>query len=284
MGGDTIGDIVWSGSDLWVGTDTGISRWVGYDWVTYGVDQGLGRGSIGAIATEGETIWVSTIFDTTISGQGDFQAGDGLSVSFDRGSTWRHITNEPIFGGLPGGPRTGLNNGAFGLALDDGTIWGAFFAGSLVRSNDEGVTWERILPDGSESIDYNTESVRGLRQRTFSVLAYHDTVWVGTAAGIGRTTDGGTTWEHFTAEENTDGSHKKGTISGNWVVTLARQRFGDQMIIWAGTKPTGRVSGESEDISFSRDDGRTWEVASLGMSAWNFGFYGPTVLATTDKG
>ena len=124
-----------------------------------------------------------------------------------------------------------MDNACYGLALDGDTIWAAFFAGSSVRSRDAGRTWERVLPDGADKIVYNVpatmmpekfriladsladsgdadeERVREARaaadslalqsfvHRTFSVLAYNDTVWIGTSAGVARSFDGGTTWK-----------------------------------------------------------------------------------------
>lgn len=280
--GNTLGDILWNGTDLWAGTDFGVARRTGQGWRTYGFDEGLGRGSIAAIASEGASVWVSTIYDTTVSGGEQLQVGDGLSVSLDGGDSWRHLDNTAIFGDLAGGPRTGINNGAFGLAMGGGSVWAAFFAGSLIRSQDAGLTWERVLPDGSQDIDY-TNSARGLGQRTFSVLARGDTVWVGTAAGIARTTDGGTTWRRFKAESESDGSNSSGSPPGNWIVTLSRQQAADGAFLWAGARSTGSA-GESEDVAFSSDGGETWQASHLGESAWNFAFQDLRVWATTDHG
>lgn len=280
--GNTLGDILWTGTDLWAGTDFGLARRTGQGWRTYGSDVGLGRGSIAAVASDGSGIWVSTIYDTSVSGGGTLQAGDGLSFSLDGGNSWQHLDNAAIFSTLTGGPRTGINNGAFGLAAGGGTVWAAFFAGSLIRSRDNGRTWERVLPDGSQNIDY-TNGERGLGQRTFSVLAAGDTVWVGTAAGVARSSDGGNTWKRFRSESEPDGRHRLGSISANWVVTLSRQQAGRQTLIWAGVKSTG-MPGEVEDATFSSDGGETWHASSLGESAWNFAFQDLVVWAATDHG
>ena len=95
----------------------------------------------------GDTVWVATIFDTTIVGPGDFQVGNGLSFSPDAGQIWHHLANEAIFDpsrpAFASDPSTPINNGCFGLSLTGATIWAAFFSGSSVRSRDGGRTVPR---------------------------------------------------------------------------------------------------------------------------------------------
>ncbi len=303
LAGNDIGDIKWSGKDLWVGTDSGLSKLLGsgegsLDWISYGSDQGIGKGSISALDAAGDVIWIATVFDTTTE-NGSFQVGDGLSASFDGGATWEHFDNSKIFGGFEDGPRTNVQNGAFGVAIDEDVgrvdgesatshevVWAAFFAGSLVRSKDRGETWERVLPDSRDKIDYSG-SFEGNKHRTFSVLAYSDTVWVGTSSGMSKSTNGGETWAFFSSEADSAGNHLDGTISGNWVVVLSRQQIGGKTIIWAGTKRTLNP-WERDGISFSSDGGLTWEVTQVDSAfetaAWNFAFSNSTVWATTDRG
>ncbi len=266
------GDIRSGGGRVWIGTARGLALWEGPEFEPDGFrsfteEDGVGRGAVSALAVYGDTIWVATLYDTTFREE-SFQVGDGLSVSSDGGETWRHISNEEIFGPL-GGPDTPVQNPAFGLAISGGTVWAAFWAGSLVRSSDGGKTWERVLPDTS----YREVSYTSLRHRTFEVLAYGDTVWVGTAAGISRSDDGGRTWRYYTAEDG---------LSGNWVVTLARQRIEGRWVVWAGAKSTGGP-GEREGFCRTTDDGATWEVV-WDRAPWNVAFRDSVVWAATDGG
>ncbi|RKY71918.1 MAG: hypothetical protein DRQ14_06650, partial [Candidatus Latescibacterota bacterium] len=265
------GDIRYGGGRVWLGTSEGLALWKGPEFEPKGFtsftqEDGIGRGAVSALAVHGDTVWVATVYDTTLGGR-SYQVGDGLSVSLDGGRSWRHITNEDIFSPL-GGPGTPVQNPAFGLAISDGTVWAAFWAGSLVRSDDGGSTWLRVLPDTSyEKINYTS-----LRHRTFDVLAYGDTVWVGTAAGISRSDDGGRSWRYYTVKEG---------LAGNWVVTLARQFVGGKWIIWAGVKSTGE--GERDGLCRTSDDGTTWEVV-WDRAPWNLAFVDSVVWAATDEG
>ena len=288
LGGNEVGDIVWDGRWLWVVAGDGISKRISgsglnvTDWETYTYEQGLGRGSVSAVAVSGDTIWVATVTDTTIKGQ-YFQMGQGLSASFDGGNRWSHFANDRIFGELPDPPpHLSASTGCFGLAIDGRTLWATFFAGSLMRTRDAGATWERVLPDSVQTISYMDDQ-RGLGHRTFSVIAYGDTVWVGTAAGVAKSTDGGATWTRFRSMADEEGQHKEGTLPGNWVVTLARQRLGARSIIWAGTKSTGGA-GEYVGVTLTEDGGQTWQGLDLKVPTWNFAFRDSMVWAATEDG
>jgi len=326
--GTEIGDIAWSGRHLWVATERGLARLdpdsaTGLspaEWVTYTEQEGLGRGAVSAIAAKGDTVWAATLFDTAIADLGDHQVSGGLSFSHDGGQTWKHVPNQEIFSSFPKGPTTSIDNGCFGLALDGSTLWAAFFAGSLVRSRDQGRTWERVLPDGAREVVYFPEENAGLADslraqadslaraggaparieeleaqadsllaqsslhRTFAVLAYGDTVWVGTASGVARSFDGGRTWRNLKVRLDAQEIPIPGHIAGNWVVALERQLLPDGgSAIWAGTRSTATVPGEFDAISVSFDNGRTWENTGPAF-AWDFAFTQDRVWASTEEG
>jgi hypothetical protein len=328
--GTEISDLKWSGRYLWVATERGLARLdpaqsqglSPAEWITYAQEQGLGRGAVSAVDAAGETVWAATLFDTTIAGLGDFQVGGGLDFSTDAGQTWKHIGNEAIFdttkAGFSEGPRTPINNACFGLAMTGDSLWAAFFAGSLVRSPDQGQSWERVLPDGAKRRIYGdnagvVDSLRALADslekaggpvesialaltqadslaaqtflhHTYAVLAFGDTVWVGTASGIARSFDQGRTWTNHKVRLDAQGNLLPGNIAGNWAVALKRQVLPDGgSIIWAGTRSTGAIPGERDGISFSRDNGHSWQITAP-TYAWDFSFTQNQVWASTNQG
>ncbi len=327
--GTEIGDIVWSGRYLWAATEGGVARLdptqasgaAASDWVTFTEFNGIGRGSISALDAVGDTIWVSTITDTTTS-IGSRQKGTGLSFSHDAGRSWTHIKNEDIFNpqipGFERGPGTPIDNGCFGLSIGAGEVWATFFAGSSVRFSDDGNSWQRILPDGADDIVYfvgdtaadslriladslanagaGEETIAAARvgadslasqqflHRTFAVLAYGDTVWIGTSSGLARSLDGGTTWKNIKVRPDANGNATPGHIGGNWVLSIEREiRPDGTSIIWVGSDATGLVNGEVRSMSFSRDAGETWTITGPTF-AWDFTFSENFVWAATSQG
>ncbi len=112
----------------------------------------------------------------------------------------------------------------------------------------------------------------------FAVLAYNDTVWVGTANGINRgivdTTNDCIDWNHYFFPEH--------GLSGNWVVSLARQDWNGKRIIWAVTM---NVEGqEQRGLSYTTDDGETWHSTLHGERAYNVSAFDSLVFAATDNG
>lgn len=114
----------------------------------------------------------------------------------------------------------------------------------------------------------------------FSVLAYGDTVWVGTANGINRGIlgeNGCVNWRHF--------SHPTDNLSGNWVLSIAKQEWNGERIIWAVTV-NAVLPTEQRSVSFTRDDGETWEIveALIGERCHDISVQGSTILIASDSG
>ena len=326
--GTSIGDIVWSGRYVWVGTESGVARLDpaqsnglnSADWVTFTELNGLGRGAISALDAVGDTVWVGTLIDSVIAGQGAQQAGTGLSFSHDGGDSWHHIPNEFIFDpskpGFERTPGTTILNACFDLSIDGEAVYAAFFAGSTVRSLDQGRTWKPFLPGGADEIVFfasetaadSLQSVadslasenadpsriaplraaadslasQALLHRTFAVVAYGDTVWIGTSGGIAFTFDGGQHWQNAKVRLSEEGTPLRGHPAGNWVVALERQILPDgTTAIWAGTNTT--APGQTQAISVSRDLGQTWGHTGPTF-AWDFAFTPNFVWAGTDQG
>ncbi|MCS5641453.1 MAG: hypothetical protein NZ709_08090, partial [Candidatus Marinimicrobia bacterium] len=113
--------------------------------------------------------------------------------------------------------------------------------------------------------------------KAFSVLAYGDTVWVGTANGINRGLlgqNGCIDWAHFSFPQ--DG------ISGNFVVGLARQVWGNTDIIWAVTM-NAEDQGEERGLSYTIDNS-TWHTALIGERIYNVYTEDSLVFAASENG
>jgi len=293
-------------------------------WITFTEANGLGHGAVSAMDAVGDTVWVATVFDTTYAGaSGSVPVGSGLSWSVDGGATWGHIGNQAIFEGpgFEGGPSTAAQNPAWGLALDGDTVWAVFWAGASVRSRDHGATWERVLPDGAERIvffaaDTAADSLRlvadslsragadaaliaaatagadslahqALLHRTFSVEAYNDTVWIGTAGGIARSFDGGDTWHVNRVRVDAAGQILPGNISGDWVLAIERHIEPDgASSVWAGAS-LSEGPGQMEGLCHTTDHGRTWRTGASAVGpvfAWDYTFTPGLVWAATGRG
>ena len=123
-------------------------------------------------------------------------------------------------------------------------IWIASFYGGLRKSSDLGKTWEKVVlpPDylnsisPNETLDFTVSPSSGafgfennLNHRFFSIRAINDTtIFIGTANGINKSTDGGISWvkyNHQNQEEN--------SMSGNFVLDM-NYDF-SRILLWAAT-------------------------------------------------
>ena len=286
-------------------------------WVTFTEENGLGRGAVSALAAHGDTVWAATLFDSLTIGNRRRQVGTGLSWSTDAGARWQRISNEDLFDprrpGFEDGPHTPVQNACFGLAVEGDTVWATFFAGSAVRSTDFGRSWERVLPGGAETIVYNNtpyrvrvdsleeagasaeavaraqaeadsvEALAGLH-RTFSVAAYGDTVWIGTAYGVASSFDFGGTWTVHRPRRDDSGQAMPGQLSGDWAVAVEREiRPDGGSVIWVGADVTDRPVEQVRAINRTRDNGATWAFSGPTF-AWDLAFAADSVWAGTEEG
>jgi len=117
--------------------------------------------------------------------------------------------------------------------------------------------------------------------KAFSVLAYGDTVWVGTANGINRGIfklfEGAhcVDWEHY--------SYPTHGLSGNFVVGLALQMHKGKRVIWAATVNADDPT-EQRGVSYTTNDGLSWNTALLGERVYNITAHDSLVFAATAKG
>lgn len=289
---------------MWIGTGKGLNSTSdnGGTFEEFTPDQiDIGFGGISALAVSGNTIVVATAFDDPDVDESN-ATGSGISISTDNGATWLHIDQpidsadadfEIVFGDTIGAlPITlEVDNVTFDAAiLDDGTIYITSFAGGARRSTDLGMSWERVVlpPDSADSLtltsDHNFDlspvdnsnfNLSGnLNHRPFSVIAWGDTVYIGTAGGINRSTDGGLSWYKFNAATR--------GITGGWAVAMHRHFWKGKEVILAATRPNSPT--ELTGVTFSSDGGNSWNSVLPGERVWNFGSVDSVIYAAADSG
>lgn len=283
--GNGITDLIWNDSFLYAGTGFGlsISGDEGAAWENFTPAQYGGKGGISALAIGPDgTVWIATGYDTLVQEDQSLSAGGGLRYRSPGSTEWIFIPQpKDAVTDTMGGMRpttTHVQNITFDIAILDTQIWITSFGGGVRRSLDNGMTWEVITTDG-----YPFSALDYLNHRGFSALAENENIWIGTAEGISKSSDGGQTWDRFYVGANQ--IPEAGGISGNWVIAMAHNSWDNS--VWAVTLTTG--GEEFNSISRTLDGGRTWQnllVEELqdGTFARNIAFYDSAIYVATEKG
>jgi len=132
--------------------------------------------------------------------------------------------------------------------------------------------WDGVSTKNSDPKVYGNHN-----HKAFSVIAYGDTVWVGTADGINRGilgANGCVDWTHYTP--SADG------LSGGFVVALALQEYRGYRIVWAATVTAG--AGETSAASYTVDGGDTWQTTLNGERIYNISAVDSVVLVASKSG
>ncbi len=306
-------DSMWfgGGKGLELTTDGG-SRWEHFgDAAPFNVPP-LFQDNIAALASNGSVIWAS-LAGTFEAEPQNLPKGMGLAVSTDNGATWKHIsqpmeasdatTYKIAYGNNQLDAlavTTEVQNITYDLAVTKDAVWTANFAGGLRKSTDGGATWQVVVlppdfldaihPDSTLDFDVSpvnrTFTVNGntinLREnynhRVFSVMATDDnTIWVGTAGGVNKSTDGGVSWRKFSYD------NQSRPITGNFVVALDRSFYQGKEYIWASTINAINPA-EYRAVSYTSDGGENWSTALRGEFTNNFGVKDSIVYAATKSG
>lgn len=300
-----------AGDTIWFGTGKGISRTTnrGISFQNYYGTEPFGEDDVSGIAVYKNWVVVSTAYSQLI-GEEYVPTGTGIKVSSDYGVTWASYP-QPIDALSDTLIQYGISNiqalpvvvEEFNLSYDiaitkknnssDSLVfWITSWAGGTRKSTDFGATWQRVVlpPDAFNTITptggpYNFQlNPRDPPQgnnnhKGFSVTAENDsTIYVGTANGINKSTDWGISWKKY----NFDSTGSGPGVSGDFVVGLNVQKYGNNTIIWGSTNPT--KGGEFSAFSFSANGGLTWGNTLDGAFTHNVGFKDSIVYGATDNG
>lgn len=304
--GNSVTNILVTEKAVWLATSRGLSKSVdgGESWTNYYNEEPFGDESIISLGYHDGIIWIATGYRN----QSDVDVGTGLKYSMDEGETWNEIPqpvdtqNDSIvmYGenrirALPVTVRE--QNIIWDMAFTGNTIWIASWAGGLRKSNiDELIQnpdkkWDRVVipPDNLDEInpedqlDFNLQVKRGtfgdeehLNHVAFSLVAPNDsTLYLGTAGGINKSTDGGISWKKFSHTNQTN------SISGNFVVALGYNHYDNS--IWGATWKAEDLN-EYYAVSASWDGGENWSTFLSGERPHNFGFKFEQPIVPTDNG
>ncbi|OIO62058.1 MAG: hypothetical protein AUJ47_08460 [Candidatus Marinimicrobia bacterium CG1_02_48_14] len=191
---------------------------------------------------------------------------------------------------------TPIKNVTFDLAFDGKRLWASSFAGGLRKSYDLGDTWERVLLPWDDYTELDSlllvnlqseiiadssshyfviDPVLHLNHRVFSVIAWGDTIWAGSAGGANFSRDGGRSWKHYSSSTS--------NMSGNWIVAMHRQNRNDgSTVIWASTVTTG--GSEVTGLSYFREDEKYWYTTMPNKRFHNFASSGVAIYAAGEDG
>jgi hypothetical protein len=313
-----ISDIIVYGDTIWFGTGKGISRTTN-NGITFQNFYGLppfNEDDVAGIAIYNNIVVVSTATSQDIGNEKDVPIGTGIKVSTDYGKNWKSYP-QPVES-FPDGydtiyygnnaitalkVTTGAKNLSYdilvtrkNLTSDSVVIWITSWAGEIRKSIDLGEHFTRVIlpPDNLDSIYWGgnytgpnaftydpRDNVGNDNHKGFSLSAENDsTIYVGTAGGINKSTDWGISWRKYNYSNTGSG------VSGNFVVALNVQRYGNKSIVWAATNIGGGGGNQFTGFSYTTNSGINWAntLAEDGIFNHNMGFKDSLVYCATDNG
>ena len=236
------------------------------------INSRIGYGGASGIALDnGNNIWMTTATDTFLVDENVFlPMGTGVHFSPDSGRTWTSFRQPGLT------PIQGL---AYDIACDTlGGVWMACWGQSLQRSLDAGQTWKTLTCDNKEWDPFNNDN-----HKMFAVhFTLSDHLWVGTAEGINLCTeynvpDEDREWKQFTYYSGLTGHFT--TAIGSYTDPIDSLEY-----VFAATWTTEKPAGQVQGVSYTFNNGQTWNHALAGEKIYNFGFSDGDVYACAESG
>lgn len=185
----------------------------------------------------------------------------------------------------------------------DQTLFSANWASGVLRSQDNGQSWERIILPPSNVSNLNPDESYGWVSITpddevinrydprfdnnllgFGLLIdKQQRVWVGTAAGINISENALTAsidqieWKHISWNPETSGG-----LLSNWIITI-RQQPGTNRI-WMTNWTTDSENRDEYGVVYTDDEGESFQQFLEGVRANDIGFFDGDIYVAADNG
>jgi hypothetical protein len=288
--------------DVWFATSKGLraTNNGGASFRGHSGAEALIRQGTYGLYVQNDTLLASTAYRSDKSGNPP--AGDGFFISTNNALSWQTLTQP-----LDSPNDTTLSYGSntlkalpiivpeqnviydFAIGPTPSMIWAATWSGGIRRSTDFGQTWQRVVlpPTGrqtispGENLDFVVEPQRGSTGHFvylgFSVcLATDGSLWVGTVDGLCKSTNPGEvdpSWVKY--------NRAFSQITGNWVTVIKEQP--ETKAIWAATWQAEGID-EYDGLSYTTDNGQTWQTTLAGERIYDLGFEDHTIYAAGVNG
>lgn len=191
----------------------------------------------------------------------------------------------------------------FEVDFHNQTLFSANWASGVLRSQDNGQTWERIIMPptnvsnlnpgesyGWVSVTQNDEVINRYDPRFdnnllgFGLLIdEQQRVWVGTAAGINISENaltapvGQIEWKHISWSPETSGG-----LLSNWIITIRQQPKTER--IWMTNWITDSENRDQYGVVYTDDEGDSFHQFLEGVRANDIGFFGGNIYVAADNG
>ncbi len=279
-----INDIIYDGKLIWVATRDGLqaSADLGEVWFVHDTASGLNSNAVFCLAGDTSSFWAGLYHEEGIYPFHILPPLEGADFNHttDYGATWTSSHPDQ-------GQADSLEKLPYKIAIADTVVWAACGKGGLIRSFNQGQTWENVFADTSAERRFEEDALE--EKDVFTSLAVDvfdvDTtvLWAGTRDGIYKfiftTSDSADTVFHYLSTWLTE---------TNVILSIGVQRYDNQKSIWLGGykylgyyPPPHTIHG----IAYkSTDDGETWNSYLDLTTVRDFAFLDSTVWAATHQG